>query len=102
MNTRKCVPYQATRTVCKNVCVQEKVKVCKMVAKPCAPAAPAAPCAAAPCGPTCGGCDSASTCCPRTSLLDKLKCRMHASKDRGGKHCHKRKTCDTGCGAAAT
>ena len=38
---------------------QEKVKVCKMVAKPCAPAAPAAP-AAAPCapacGPTCGGC----------------------------------------------
>jgi hypothetical protein len=107
VNTRKCVPYQATRTVCKNVCVQEKVKVCKMVAKPCAPAAPAAPANCGPaCGPTSGGCDTATACCPRTSLMDKLKCRMGGLKDRMGglraKLCCKKNTCDTGCGSAAT
>jgi hypothetical protein len=106
VNVRKCVPYQACRKVCKNVCCQEKVRVCKMVPRcvekevPCAPACQAPACNA-PCGPACGGCDTGTCCSDRVGLLDRLKGRLCGLRD----HLRCRKAndcCDTGCGAAAS
>jgi hypothetical protein len=92
--TRKCVPYQACRQVCVNVCVQEKVRVCKMVpvcvekevcVAPCPPACPPCPDA---CAPAC--CDSG-----RGGLFGHLRARR-ASRHAGGDCCEA-----ATCGAAA-
>ena len=99
VNVRKCVAYQATREVCVNEMVKEKVKVCKMVARVVEKdVVVAAPCGA-PCGNACGApcgnpCD---TGCGKAGLFDRLKGKMGGKKHKGGDCCAPA----AACGAAA-
>ena len=98
VNVRKCVPYQATREVCVNEQVKEKVRVCKQVPRvvekevPCAaPCAPSGnPCGDA-CAPACNPCDSG-----RAGLFAGLKGKLG-----GGRKHHKGGGDCGGCGAPA-
>jgi hypothetical protein len=99
---KKCVPYQATRTVCHKVCVPETHKVCKMVAtvveKQVADTGCGNGCGNA-CGNACGnscGHDACSRATPIRDLLARVKAKLsgllcHSNRDHG---------CHSGCDAA--
>ncbi|MFM8274798.1 MAG: hypothetical protein ACKODX_21040 [Gemmata sp.] len=95
INVRKCVAYQATRNVTECVPVQEKVKVCKMVAKEVEKDVAIA-------APACGnGCDS----CAKAGLLDRIKSGMGGIKAKFSKCKSHGSDCGcadpAACGAAA-
>lgn len=80
VNVRKCVAYQATREVCVNEQVREKVKVCKLVPTVVEKDVVVSNACGNACGPVC------DTGCGKAGLFDRFKGGFGNLKGKFGKH----------------